>query len=168
MKRKCIETTLITSPTNHLHQLNLPPKKKILIEEPSEDKVSTFYLSLMQSEKNPATLRILPGFADKFKPGAIQYENKLLTKLYSEELVNLSFEDLLIKCNSIYETITITQKEALNIESQTRNQAKSSKWYELRAGRITASVMKEAISTKTDSPSLSLITKFATDVNLEM
>ena len=81
----------------------------------------------MQSEKKPAILRTLPGFPDKFKPDAIKYENKLLTKLYSEELVNSSFEDLLIKCNNIYETITITQKEALNIESQTRNQAKSSK-----------------------------------------
>ena len=81
----------------------------------------------MQSEKKPAIPRTLPGFADKFKPDAIKYENKLLTKLYSEELVNSSFEDLLIKCNNIYETITITQKEALNIESQTRNQAKSSK-----------------------------------------
>ena len=56
LKRKCIETALITSPTNHLHQLNLPPKKKILIEEPSENKVSTFYLSLMQSEKKPLLL----------------------------------------------------------------------------------------------------------------
>ena len=55
--------------------------------------------------------------------------------------------------------ITITQKEALNIESQTKNQTKSCKWYELRAGRITASVMKEAISTKIESPSLSLIKK---------
>ena len=81
----------------------------------------------MQSEKNPAILRILPGFADKFKPDATEYESKLLTKLYSEELVTLSFEDLLIKCNNIYEIITITQKEALNIESQTRNQAESSK-----------------------------------------
>ena len=59
LKRKCIETALITSPTNHLHQLNLPPKKKILIEEPSENKVSTFYLSLMQSEK---TLLLLESF----------------------------------------------------------------------------------------------------------
>ena len=152
---------------------NLPPKKKILIEKPSETELSTFYSSLMQSEKNPAILRILPGFADNFKPDAIQYENKLLTKLYSEELVNLSFEDLLIKCSNIYETITITQKEALNTESQTRNQARAGLRagrmdYELRAGRITASVMKEAISTKIESPSLSLIKKFATDVNLEM
>ena len=118
----------------------------------------------MQSEKNPAILRILPGFAHKFKPDVIQYENKLLTKLYSDELVDLSLEDLLIKCNNIYETITITQKEALNIESQTRNQARAGLRagrmdYELRAGRITASVMKEAISTKIESPSLSLMKK---------
>ena len=118
----------------------------------------------MQSEKNPAILRILPGFAHEFKPDVIQYENKLLTKLYSDELVDLSLEDLLIKCNNIYETITITQKEALNIESQTRNQARAGLRagrmdYELRAGRITASVMKEAISTKIESPSLSLMKK---------
>ena len=133
LKRKCIETALITSLTNHLHEKNLP-KKKILIEKPSETELSTFYSSLMQSEKNPAILGILPGFADKFKLDAIQYGEKLLIKLYSEKLVNLSFEDLLVKCNNIYETITITQKEALHIESQTRNQAKSGKWYELRAG----------------------------------
>ena len=54
--------------------------------------------------------------------------------------------------------ITITEKEALNIESQTRNREKGGKWYELGAGRITASVMKEAIRTKIESPSL-LLTK---------
>ena len=79
----------------------------------------------MQSEKKPAFLRILHRFADKFKPDAIQYENKLLTKLYSEELVNLSLEDLLIKYINIYETITITQKEALNIESQKKIRQKA-------------------------------------------
>ena len=52
LKRKCIETAFITSPTNHLHEKNLPPKKKILTEKPSETVWSTFYSSLMQSEKN--------------------------------------------------------------------------------------------------------------------
>ena len=42
----------------------------------------------------------------------------------------------------------------MNIESQTRSQSKSQKWYELRAGRITASVMKEACRTNLDIPSL--------------
>ena len=85
-----------------------------MIEKPCDTELSTIYSSLMQSEKKKkkkhAILRILPGFPDKFKPDAIQYENKLLTELQSGELINLSFEDLLIKCN-IYETITITQKE---------------------------------------------------------
>ena len=64
LKRKCIETALITSPTNHLHEKNLPPKKKILIEKRSENELSTFSSSLMQSEKNPAILRVLPPFTD--------------------------------------------------------------------------------------------------------
>ena len=36
--------------------------------------------------KKPAILKILPSFTGKFKPDTIEYEKKLLTKLYSEEL----------------------------------------------------------------------------------
>ena len=111
----------------------------------------------MQSEKNSTILRILPGFADKFKPDAIQYENKLLTKLSSHELANLSFQDLLFKCNNIYETITITQKDTLSTELEIINYAESRKWYESRAGQVTASFLKKAISTKIESSSLSQI-----------
>ena len=50
--------------------------------------VEHILLILNATEKKTAILRILPGFADKFKPDAIKYENKLLTKLYPEELVN--------------------------------------------------------------------------------
>ena len=105
----------------------------------------------MQSEKNSTILRILPGFADKFKPDAIQYENKLLTKLSSHELANLSFQDLLLKCNNIYETITITQKDTLSTELEIINYAESRKWYESRAGQVTASFLKKAISTKIEA-----------------
>ena len=66
----------------------LPSIKKTLIETSSETELNTFYSSFIQSEKNPAILRILPSFADKFKSDAIQYENKLLKKLCSEELIN--------------------------------------------------------------------------------
>ena len=47
----------------------------------------------------------------------------------------------------------------MNIESQTGSQSKSQKRYELRAGRTTASVIKEACRTNLDLPSLSLIKK---------
>ena len=65
----------------------------------------------------------------------------------------------LVEVNKIYETITITKNEALHIESATRNQSKSNKEYELRAGRVPVSVMKEALSTKLKNPSLLFIKK---------
>ena len=82
---------------------------------------------------------------------------KSLKNLYLDACLNMPFQDLQKKCNEIFESISISQDEALNIESQTRSQSKSQKWYELRAGRITASVMKEACRTNLDIPSLSLI-----------
>ena len=95
LKRKCIETALIISPTNHLHEKNPSPEKWNTDWEAKWKWVEHILLILMKSEKNPAIYRTLPRFADKLKPDAIQYENKLLTKLHSEELVNLSFEDFL-------------------------------------------------------------------------
>ena len=82
---------------------------------------------------------------------------KSLKNLYLDACLNMPFQDLQKKCNEIFESISISQDEALNIESQTRSQSKSQKWYERRAGRITASVMKEACRTNLDIPSLSLI-----------
>ena len=58
------------------------------------------------------------------------------------------FQDLQKKCNEIFESILDSQDEALNIDSQARSQSKSQKWYELRAGIITASVMKEVCRKK--------------------
>ena len=71
----------------------------------------------------------------------------------------MPFQDLKTKCNEIFESISISQDEALNMESQTRSQGKRQKWHELRAGRITASVMKKACRTNLDIPSLSSIKK---------
>ena len=69
----------------------------------------------------------------------------------------MPFKDLQNKCNEI--SISISQEETLNTESQKKSQSESQKWYELWAGRITASAMKEAFRTNLDIPSLSLILK---------
>ena len=79
----------------------------------------------------------------------------------------MPFQDLQKKCNEIFESISISQDEALNIESQTRSQSKSQKWYGLRAVRTT-SVMKEACRTNSDIPSLSLIKKKIIELNSEV
>ena len=113
----------------------------------------------MKSDKKPAILRILPGYAEKFRPKSLATPCKSLKNLYSDSCLNMPFQYLQKKCNEIFESISISQDEALNIESQTRSQSKSQKWYERSAGKITASVMKEACRTNLDIPSLSLIKK---------
>ena len=70
------------------------------------------------------------------------------------------FKDLQNKCNKIFDSVSVSQEEALNTESQARSQSKNQKWYELRVGRITASVVKEACRTSLDIPSSSLIKKY--------
>ena len=82
-----------------------------------------------------------------------------MKNLYLDSCLNIPFQDLQKKCNEIFDSISISQDEALNIESQTRSLSESQKWYELRAGRITVSVMKEACRTNLDIPSLLLIKK---------
>ena len=92
---------------------------------------------------------------------------KSLKNLYLDACLNMPFQDLQKKCNEIFESISISQDEALNIESQTRSQSKSQKWYGLRAVRTT-SVMKEACRTNSDIPSLSLIKKKIIELNSEV
>ena len=111
----------------------------------------------MKSDKKPAILRILPGYAEKFRPKLLDTPCKSLKNLYLDSCLNMPFQDLQKKCNVIFESISISQVEALNIESQTRSQSKSQKWFELRVGRITASVMKEGCRTNLDILSLSFI-----------
>ena len=54
-------------------------------------------------------------------------------------------------------TITITPQQAQTVESKTRLQSKSSLWFRMRCGRITASKFKSAAHTDPASPSLSLV-----------
>ena len=98
----------------------------------------------MKSDKKPAILWILPGYTEKFRPKSLDTPCKSLTNLYLDSCLNMPFQDLQNRCNEIFDSISISQEKALNIKSQTRSQSKSQKWYELSAGRITASVMKEA------------------------
>ena len=102
----------------------------------------------MKSDKKPAILRILPWYVEKFRPKLLDTPCKSLKNLYSGSCLNMPLQYLPKKCNQIFESISISQDETLNIESQKRSQ---------RAGRIAASVMKEACKTHLDIPSFSLI-----------
>ena len=54
-------------------------------------------------------------------------------------------------------TLTISDDEIKTIEAATRNQSKSTAWFIQRAGRITASLMKQVCATDPGNPSQSRI-----------
>ena len=79
------------------------------------------------------------------------------TGLYESELCKLDFEDLLEESNRVFEAINMSIEQAKAIEEATRNQSKSFLWFDMRAGRITASKFHQACHTDPASPSISLI-----------
>ena len=117
-----------------------------------------FFEDLIKPDKKPAILQILPGYAEKFRLTLLDNACKSLKKLYLDSSLNMIFKDLQ-KSNGIYDSVSVSQEEALNIASHTRNLSKSNKWHEHSASRTTTSDTKETCRTKLDMASLSLINK---------
>jgi len=76
-----------------------------------------------------------------------------LRDLYRPENEELTYPELLAVCEQV--TVTITDDDVKIIEAATRHQSKSTPWFAQRAGRITASVMKNVCVTDPGNPSLS-------------
>ena len=78
-----------------------------------------------------------------------------LSQIFKSEYLNLNYCELL-SIASDYQ-ITVTEQQATQVESKTKLQANSRLWYQMRAGRITASCLKAACRTNLAQPSISLI-----------
>ena len=122
---------------------------------PSQADIKKFFESLNASNTHPAVLSLIPPYNIKYCPKADSIElPKPLTELYNSELCKLDFEDLLEKSNRVFEAMDISSKQAKAIEEATRNQSKSSLWFDMRAGRITVSKFHQACHTDPASPSI--------------
>ena len=84
-----------------------------------------FFENLIKPDKKPAILRIRPGYAENYRPKSLQTPCRSLKNLYSDSCLIMSFQYLQKRCNEIFESISVSQDEALNIESQTRSLSKS-------------------------------------------
>ena len=110
---------------------------------PSQAEIKKFFESLNASNTHPAILSLIPPYNIKYFPKADNIElPKPLTGLYDSELCKLDFEDLLEKSNRVFEAMNISSEQTKAIEEATRNQSKSSLWFDMRAWRITASFIK--------------------------
>ena len=121
---------------------------------PSEEEISIFFQDLSRTGK-PALLSIIPEYSDTY---VVDHSvmSEPLSALFSEEYMDLSYDILLQKCESVYNALKITEEQARNVEVATRDQACSKEWFRYRAGRVMASKFKATAHTDLSQPSQSL------------
>ena len=110
--------------------------------EPTEKELQSLYRDIAAAASKPALLSLVSGFSDEYVPlSEIGVPPKPLTDLYSADYMDLAHPDLLVKCEEICSTVTVTSEGARNIEENTRGQS-SSKLFPAR-GRKSYSITIE-------------------------
>ena len=135
-----------------------PVPSKQTVRKVSSPELNLFYKELSNCGSRPALLSLIAPYSESYVPKSLSRNLPVpLTELFSLEATSMDFVTLLNHCETIYESLSVTQEEAATVEKETRCQASSKIWHDQRAGRITASRLKAACHTDPDQPSLSLI-----------
>lgn len=79
----------------------------------------------------------------------------LLSDLYDDKYRAMPLTEIKILGGNV--TVFVNESQRAEIELSTRQQSKNKKWFLLRAGRITASNLKDICHTKITKPSVSLL-----------
>ncbi|XP_060753973.1 uncharacterized protein LOC132864548 [Neoarius graeffei] len=123
-----------------------------------QDEKEIFLKRLSKSGTKSARLSLEAGFNDSFIPRTLQLNlPKPLSELYDPVCLGLSYPDLLLECEAAFQVLNIDENQASSVEEETRKQAKSKLWFQMRAGRVTVSRFKAAARTDPANPSKSLI-----------
>ena len=126
------------------------------IPEPTTDELAELWKTLDESSGNPGILAIVPGYCQKFIPSILSDKFPiLLPGLRKPECFTMPLHDLVKEGEGL--DLSITDTEINNVEKTTQGQSFSKKWFQFRAGRITASKMKSVCHTNPENPSKSLI-----------
>ena len=120
---------------------------------PSLAEMNNFYKSLNSCKVKPVALSLVKPYAEDFISKSRDIPT--ISDLFNEKYLTLEYHDLLKACTDI--KVEITEKEIKLIEKDTRKQSKGTSFYHHRAGRIRASVCKQACNTNPAQPSQSLI-----------
>ena len=154
----CATDTFTGDNSASIDELPLAKKKKLVVSKPSEDEKDAFFKELSECRGKPVILSLIPCYSKSYVP---LYETgkvmKPLTELFSTNISKLAYPDLLQKCEEVYETVSFSFTQAQQVEELTRLQADSRLWFQQRAGRITASKLRQVLHTDVSQPSLSLV-----------
>lgn len=119
-------------------------------------KLQGLFQELSKAGTKPAILSLLPGYSDSYVPASrLESFPKPLQSLYDPAYESLPYVELLDACESI--TFNVTEEMSLAVEKATRRQTDCKLWYKYRAGRITASRLKQVCRTNHAMPAQSLV-----------
>lgn len=153
-RKRVLENALDNISSAHSSKTELSQKSV----QPTEDEKQQFCRTLLNHNSKAVMLAAWKPFNSTFIPSSISLAKDLpepLSTLRNDTLFGKSCEEIKEAAKRI--KLTITQEEALVLETATRAQSKSQLWFKHRAGRITSSNMKRVCGAKIDNPSLSLI-----------
>ncbi|KAK3880823.1 hypothetical protein Pcinc_014710 [Petrolisthes cinctipes] len=130
-----------------------PRTKKQLVSMEARQK---FLETLKNSGIKSASLSLIPGCNENFIPEG-SFLPKPLSTLFSKDHTSLTRTDILQVAWQVYNTTCISQQQVDLIEKSSRKQTKSRIWWQQRAGRVTASMLKKVLHTSPTNPAPSLI-----------
>ncbi|KAI8519156.1 hypothetical protein Bbelb_024130 [Branchiostoma belcheri] len=121
---------------------------------PNDAELEALYQNLDKVKYRPVVLSLVNPYSDSFLPKSIDVPT--ITDLSDNKYLNMNYHDLMQACEKV--DIQLSEIERDAIEEDTRNQAKDGSFFRHRAGRIGASVSKQACCTNPAQPSKSLVT----------
>lgn len=134
------------------------PKKNEDVPPPSAAELGDFYGAIEKSGIVPAVFSVLPDYCSTFRE-PVRKQPAHLRNLFCEEAQQDSLDMLIEKADNFMLSFEVSETTAKKVEAATKDQSRSPQWFQHRAGRVTASVMKSVCTTSTDKPSVSLVKK---------
>ncbi|XP_060085336.1 uncharacterized protein LOC132564723 [Ylistrum balloti] len=150
-KKKTLDNQLAGTPVTPRSQQELRE-----VHPPTEEELTGFLQRLSATGARSVILSVKAPFQKEFIPTPVSANFPLiLTDLFNKELLSAGFSEIMIKCKNL--KIEVSDQEAANVESATKEQSKSKLWNRFRSGRVTASKMFAVCRTNPAAPSKSLI-----------
>lgn len=110
-------------------------------------------------------LSILPGYCNDFNPTSrFSQLPPIMSSFYKSESTSYTINDLQLESQTVFRSLVATAEQSKLLEKETREQIKSKLWMKYRAGRVTASIFRQAAHSDPHFPSLSLLKKYAIQI----
>ncbi|KAL1429762.1 hypothetical protein MTO96_015792 [Rhipicephalus appendiculatus] len=133
------------------------------VEKSTTEEWASFLSSCHARRCRPALLSVEKTFAKAYVLAATDFPTAVLGSLQGDD-VPATWESMEAHCCRLAETLSLEKEVtpprrivAEEIQRETRQQSKSSKWFPFRTGRITASDAKAVCRTSVTAPSMSMV-----------